>query len=68
LGKLDDSARLIIRIAYNKLGSKTKVSEYYNIPVKVVDQYLLGCFEGALTSRHVIANEMKRMREEKGNV
>jgi hypothetical protein len=65
MGKLDDSARLIIKIAYQKLGNKRKVSEMYELPIPIIDQYLLGIDQGALRGRKVIRIEMSRVQAEK---
>lgn len=58
MGKIDDSARLIIKIAHNKYGSSREVAKVYQIPVSVVDQYLLGVDQGTLVGREIIRKEI----------
>lgn len=61
MGKLDDSAQIIIRKSVNKYG-KLETAKYYHIPQVVIDQYLLGVHEGSLTSRNIIRLEIERMK------
>jgi hypothetical protein len=65
MGKIDDSARLIIKTAYQKLGSKFDIANMYLIPQSVVDMYLLGVDQGTLWGRHVMRIEIARMQAEK---
>jgi hypothetical protein len=64
MGKIDDSARLIIKISVKKIGRK-ETAKLYNIPFSVVDLYLFGVDQGTLIGREVIRMEIGRKQAEK---
>jgi hypothetical protein len=57
MGKIDDSARLIIKISVQKIG-RTTTAKLYNIPLSVIDLYLMGVDQGTLIGREVMRMEM----------
>jgi hypothetical protein len=64
MGKIDDSARLIIKISVQKIG-RTATSKLYHIPLSVIDLYLMGMDQGTLIGREVMRMEIGRMQAEK---
>jgi hypothetical protein len=64
MGKINDSARLIIKISVQKIG-RTATSKLYHIPLSMIDMYLMGVDQGTLIGREVLRMEMGRMKAEK---
>jgi hypothetical protein len=64
MGKIDDSARLIIKISVQKIG-RTATAKLYHITLSVIDLYLMGVDQGTLIGREVIRMEIGRKQAEK---